>query len=73
VFRKLDAIAMGRPVGQQWMDMVISAGMLRFEANLAQSLVGESSLLSPGQLSLVFRQPYGVTAGILPFNVPTVM
>jgi aldehyde dehydrogenase (NAD+) len=64
---------MGRPVGEQWLDVFVSASKLRFDASLAQSLVGESSLLSPGQLNLVLRQPYGVTAGILPFNVPSIM
>ncbi|KAK4056393.1 hypothetical protein OIO90_002536 [Microbotryomycetes sp. JL221] len=70
---QLDAIAMGRPVATQGIDIMISAARLRYEAGLAQTLVGESSLLTPGQLGLVFRQPYGVTAGILPFNVPIIM
>ncbi|KAK4051570.1 hypothetical protein OIV83_002710 [Microbotryomycetes sp. JL201] len=70
---RLDAIAMGRPVGTQGIDIAVSAARLRYEAGLAQTLVGESSLLSPGQLNLVLRQPLGVTAGILPFNVPIIM
>ncbi|KAM0789770.1 hypothetical protein ACM66B_006623 [Microbotryomycetes sp. NB124-2] len=70
---RLDAIAMGRPVGTQGLDIAVSAARLRYEAGLAQTLVGESSLLTPGQLSLVLRQPLGVTAGILPFNVPIIM
>lgn len=64
---------MGRPVGEQWLDIYIGAARIRYEASLAQSLVGESSLLTPGQLNLVLRQPYGVTAGVLPFNFPTLM
>lgn len=66
---QLDSMAMGRPVGGQGMDIAISAGRLRFDASLAHTLVGESSLLTPGALNLVLRQPYGVTAAIIPWNV----
>lgn len=64
---------MGRPVDEQRVDIHIGAGRLRYEAALAHTLVGESSLLTPGQLNLVLRQPYGPTCGILPFNFPTLM
>lgn len=66
---------MGRPVsGQLALDIPVSASKLRFDASLAHSLVGQSSSLSgDGTLNMVWHEPYGVTAAILPFNVPTIM
>lgn len=55
---------MGKPIGAAVPEVNVSAGRLRFDANLAQTLVGESSLLTPGALNLVLRQPYGVTAAV---------
>ncbi|ORY82889.1 aldehyde dehydrogenase domain-containing protein [Leucosporidium creatinivorum] len=72
---QLDAISMGRPVsGQLALDIPVSSSKLRFDASLAHSLVGQSSFLSgDGTLNMVWHQPYGVTAAVLPFNVPTIM
>ncbi|GAA5977244.1 hypothetical protein JCM11641_003888 [Rhodosporidiobolus odoratus] len=70
---ELDAIAMGKPVGIDRMVRNYSSNSLRTCADLASSIMGDSSLLTPGQLSLTLRQPFGVTAGILPFNVPYMM
>ncbi|KAK4699956.1 hypothetical protein P7C70_g6295, partial [Phenoliferia sp. Uapishka_3] len=61
----LDAMSMGRPVRVQGLDIAGSAAKLRFDANLAQSVMGESSLHSPGALGVVLRQAFGVTAAAL--------
>ncbi|KAL8281205.1 hypothetical protein RQP46_006239 [Phenoliferia psychrophenolica] len=66
---ELDAMSMGRPIGGSF-DVGACIGKLRFDANLAQTMVGESSLLTPGALNLVLRQPFGVTAAIIPWNAP---
>lgn len=71
--KELDAVAMGRPVGVQDFDIIGGAARYRFEASLIQSLVGESSLLTPGHLNLVLRQPFGLTASIIPWNMPLLM
>lgn len=65
----VDALSVGKPVGPQTREIGITAARIRYEATLAQSLVGESSTLTPGQLGLVLREPYGVTAGICPWCV----
>ncbi|KAL8292351.1 hypothetical protein RQP46_001817 [Phenoliferia psychrophenolica] len=70
---ELDSIAMGKPIGMSGIDIGASISRLRFDAHLAETLVGESSLLSPGSLNLVLRQPYGITAAIIPWNVPLIM
>ncbi|CEQ41134.1 SPOSA6832_02827 [Sporobolomyces salmonicolor] len=59
----LDAVTVGKPVGPQKHELSIAANRIRYEASLAESLVGESSLLTPGQIGLVLREPYGVVAG----------
>ncbi|GAA5879035.1 hypothetical protein JCM1840_003847 [Sporobolomyces johnsonii] len=69
----LDAVTVGKPVTAQKREHSIATNRIRYEASLAESLVGESSLLTPGQLGLVLREPYGVVAGILPWNVPQIM
>jgi acyl-CoA reductase-like NAD-dependent aldehyde dehydrogenase len=51
----------------------IAAGKLRYAAGLAATVAGETTLHNPGKISMVLRQPYGVTAGIIPWNVPLIM
>ncbi|GAA5884049.1 hypothetical protein JCM6882_002116 [Rhodosporidiobolus microsporus] len=70
---QLDAISMGKPIATDNMVRGHASGGLRLAASLAGSALGETSLLTQGQVSLTLRQPYGVTAGILPFNVPYMM
>lgn len=51
---------MGKPKSTGMHMAHVDSGRLRFDASLAQSVLGESSVLTPGQLGLVIRQPYGV-------------
>lgn len=39
-------------------------------AGMAQDLQGGTSLNTPGHVNFVVRQPYGVTGGIVPWNIP---
>ncbi|GAA6020713.1 hypothetical protein JCM10207_001995 [Rhodosporidiobolus poonsookiae] len=70
---ELDAISMGKPIGTDKLVRGYASFTLRQCAALAGSALGETSLLAPGQVSMTLRQPFGVTAGILPFNVPYMM
>ena len=47
--------------------------MLRVFAGKALDLSGETSLNTPGMVNMTFRQPYGVTGAIIPWNGPMVM
>lgn len=67
---QLDALAMGKPVGVDKMIRGHASEGLRQSAALAASALGESSVLTPGQISMTLRQPYGVTAGIVRFLPP---
>jgi len=46
---------------------------LRYFAGRAWDIHGDSSLNTPGFVNVTFRQPFGVTAGITPWNVPVAM
>ncbi|GAA5939489.1 hypothetical protein JCM1841_001551 [Sporobolomyces salmonicolor] len=67
---ELDAISTGRPIAYSKARSRLDRGALRSVADLAGCVLGESSLLTPGQLGFTLRQPFGVCAGILPFNAP---
>jgi len=46
---------------------------LRYFAGRAWETHGDSSLNTPGFVNITLRQPFGVTAGITPWNVPVAM
>jgi len=69
---ELDGVAMGRPVSGNY-DSMIAANAIEYNAGLAQNVHGHSSLLSPGHMNFTVKQPFGVTAGITPWNVPIIM
>ncbi|GAA5853903.1 hypothetical protein JCM8547_008151, partial [Rhodosporidiobolus lusitaniae] len=70
---ELDALCMGKPVSLDKAFSGFAGDALRHSAALASSALGESSIITPGNVSFTLRQPFGVTAGILPFNVPYMM
>lgn len=63
---ELDALAMGRPVSTNY-DSMIAAGAIEYAAGLGANVHGHSSLLSPGFMNMTVKQPYGVTAGVIPW------
>lgn len=68
----LDAISMGKPATNDAFNaMAITA--LRYFAGRAWETHGDSSLNTQGFVNMTFRQPFGVTAGITPWNAPLMM
>ena len=65
----LEATSMGKPV-TQYIDGQMALGRLKSCTELAWTIHGKTSLNEPGQLNLTLRQPFGVVAGIIPWNVP---
>lgn len=65
----LEAISMGRPVGQ-YFDAHAAAGTLEHYSEAWGSIQGTSSLNTPGYMAVTLRQPFGVVAAIIPWNVP---
>src|ERR1700753_1159496 len=65
----LEAISMGRPV-QTYFDAHAAASKFDYFAEAGYLAQGSTSLNTPGFVNMTFRQPFGVVAGIIPWNVP---
>ena len=68
-FAKLEAISMGHPVGS-YFHAEACASIFDHYSEAGYNMQGTSSLNTPGYVNLTFRQPYGVVAAIIPWNVP---
>ena len=68
---RLEALSMGRPVNG-YHDNIIAASRFDFYAEAGYNVKGQSSLNTPGFLNVTLRQPFGVVAAIIPWNVPLV-
>lgn len=69
----LDAVSMGQSTGTSDGDVNGTIASLKYTAGLAHTMHGQTSLHSPGFLNITLRQPYGVCAAIIPWNVPLLM
>jgi acyl-CoA reductase-like NAD-dependent aldehyde dehydrogenase len=66
---KLEALSMGRPVST-YFDAYAFASTFDYYSESGYNMQGTSSLNTPGYVNLTFRQPFGVVAAIIPWNVP---
>jgi aldehyde dehydrogenase (NAD+) len=66
----LEAMSMGRPVST-YFDAFVAAADYEHYSEIGYDAQGTSSLNTPGFVNLTFRQPYGVVAAIIPWNVPS--
>lgn len=60
---------MGKPVST-YIDGPAFAFTFDYYSESGYNIQGTSSLNQPGYVNLTFRQPYGVVAAIIPWNVP---
>lgn len=65
----LEANSMGRPVSGYW-DAKVAAQKLQYFATAGWDNHGQTSLHTPGFLNMTLKQPFGVVAAIIPWNVP---
>ncbi|KAM0428125.1 hypothetical protein ACHAPT_007025 [Fusarium lateritium] len=65
----LEAISMGRPISSYW-DAKAAAKKLQYFATAGWNGQGRTSLSTPGFINMTLRQPFGVVAAIIPWNVP---
>lgn len=65
----LEAISMGRPVRTYWDAWVAAANFDHF-AEAGYNIQGTSSLNTPGFVNVSLKQPFGVVAAIIPWNLP---
>ncbi|KAJ5371834.1 Aldehyde dehydrogenase N-terminal [Penicillium concentricum] len=66
---QLEAMSMGRPVSG-YFDSYAAASTFDFFAENGYQALGASSLNTPGYVNMTVRQPFGVVAAIIPWNVP---
>lgn len=65
----LEAASMGKPVGT-YFDGMAGAGRWDYFAEAGYLVQGTTSVQTPGFINMTLRQPYGVVAAIIPWNVP---
>ncbi|KAH5336715.1 hypothetical protein HBI23_048360 [Parastagonospora nodorum] len=65
----LEAISMGKPLGA-FFDAYACAAKWERYAEAGFNVQGTTSVQTPGYLNMTLRQPYGVVAAIIPWNVP---
>ena len=65
----LEAVSMGKPMGM-YFDAQACASKFDHYAEAGYNVQGTTSVQTPGYLNLTLRQPYGVVAAIIPWNVP---
>lgn len=66
---RLDAISMGMPVSTHHYARS-AAAQYNYYAEAWPSIQGQASVNTPGYVTMTLRQPYGVVALIIPWNVP---
>ncbi len=70
---QLEARDTGKPIGQARNDLTVAARYLEFYAGAADKLHGQQIPYLEDYHVVVLREPYGVTAHILPWNYPAQM
>ena len=70
---QLEACDTGKPIGQARNDITVAARYLEFYAGAADKLLGQQIPYLEDFQVVVLREPYGVTAHILPWNYPAQM
>ncbi|KAK7541558.1 aldehyde dehydrogenase [Phyllosticta citricarpa] len=67
----LEAISMGRPV-RDYIDVYVGARLWDWFSEAGWAIQGSTSLNNPGMVGMTLLQPYGVAAGIIPWNAPMI-
>ena len=65
----LEALSMGIPKSQ-YFHAFACASVFDHYAEAGYTMQGSTSLNTPGYINMTLRQPYGVVAAIIPWNVP---
>ncbi|KAH6971976.1 aldehyde dehydrogenase [Ilyonectria destructans] len=73
LFIHAETITMGAPQQGSRFAIGMAKRYLRYYANKAIDVTGETSLNTPEYINISVRQPYGVCGGIVPWNAPLFM
>ena len=66
----IDTADNGSPIREMRNDVRVAASQVRYFAGLALMARGETIPVAHDRLDYTLRQPFGVTARIIPFNHP---
>ena len=69
---ELECRTMGKTIATARAEMQMMPMFCNFMASLVETSVSTASTNMPGHLNYTLNQPYGVTAGILPWNGPLI-
>ncbi|KAH8588201.1 aldehyde dehydrogenase domain-containing protein [Bisporella sp. PMI_857] len=69
----LEQVAMGRTYSFSRFEIMGTAGLFDMYASAGMYVQGKSSLNTPGMVALTLKQPFGVVAAIIPWNVSLIM
>lgn len=64
---------MGKPISQFGFDVAVTCGVIEYYAALCETCHSTNTVTTPGHFNYVLKQPFGVTAGIIPWNAPAIM
>ena len=69
----LEAQDVGKPISQARNDVRGAARYFEYYGGMADKILGSTIPVRPGTLDFTVRQPYGVSAQIIPWNYPLLM
>src|SRR5215217_8042695 len=67
---RLESMDTGKPLAQARTDATVAARYFEFYANTVESFYGDTIPALEGTFVYTLREPYGVTAHIIPWNYP---
>ncbi len=70
---QLDSICMGKPVSAAADDIEEARNITNYFSGLLELADGQTALNTPDYLNMTIRDPYGVVAGIVPWNFPSMI
>ena len=73
VLSELETIQTGKPIRESRIDVARALDGIRFYAAAARNIYGDLINISSGYHTYMLRQPLGVVAAIVPWNVPIVL
>ena len=73
ILAKLESQDMGKPISQAYNDVEVAARYFEYFGGAADKILGETIPINSEMLDYTIREPFGVTAHIVPWNYPLQM
>lgn len=70
---KLETLDVGKPFSQSLLDVEVAAKYFEYYAGVSDKILGETIPIQSDILNYTIREPFGVTAHIVPWNYPLQM